>query len=126
MNTLEQFLKEQKEVERYGQYQDMVKEMVEVRKENKELKHLDTILNDHIDELTQKCKKEIDMSARLLKENVELKEEVKRLIGGTNMMNDNINNTLHHLIEVYNKCVTHHKEINKRYGSEIILKQYKR
>jgi cell division protein FtsB len=38
MNALEQFLKEQKEVERYGQYQDMVQEMIDVRKENKELK----------------------------------------------------------------------------------------
>ena len=35
-----------------------------------------------------------------------------------NMMNDNINNTLHNLVEVYNKCVTHHKEINKRYGKD--------
>ena len=81
MNTLEQFLKEQKEVERYGQYQDMVQEMIDVRKENKELK-----------------------------------EEVKRLISGSNMMNNNINNTLYNLLEVYNKSITHHKEINEIFG----------
>tara|TARA_R100000329_G_scaffold92858_1_gene77437 strand:+ start:499 stop:795 length:297 start_codon:yes stop_codon:yes gene_type:complete len=38
MNTLKKFLKEQKQVEMYGQYQDMVQEMIDVRKENKELK----------------------------------------------------------------------------------------
>ena len=54
----------------------------------------------------------------LEEENKALKEEIKRLIGGANMMNDNINNTLHNLIEVYNKCVTHHKEINKKYGKD--------
>ena len=38
MSALKKFLKEQKQVEMYGQYQDMVQEMIDVRKENKELK----------------------------------------------------------------------------------------
>lgn len=102
MNTLEQFLKEQKEVERYGQYLDIVSRFNNIITQgDKEIKiHLETL-------------------SRVKKENERLKEEVKRLFSGSNMMNENINNTLHNLLEVYNKSITHHKEINEMYGKEI-------
>ena len=75
MNKLEKFLKEQKQVEMYGQYQDMVQEMIDVRKKNKELEEDVRILEEQYDELTKKCKKQIDSISLITKM---YKEEKKK------------------------------------------------
>tara|TARA_A100001515_G_scaffold50501_1_gene39869 strand:- start:405 stop:647 length:243 start_codon:yes stop_codon:yes gene_type:complete len=75
MNTLEKFLKEQKQVEMYGQYQDMVQEMIDIRKENKELKEDVRVWKEWADELEEKCKKQIDSISLITKM---YKEEEKK------------------------------------------------
>ena len=90
MNTLGKFLREQKQIEMYGQYQDMVQEMIDIRKDNKELKkelrdwknryfiarELERLQKEN-EELIEKGVKKLHKISELRKENDKLKEDVR-------------------------------------------------